>query len=554
MRRTSKQIAEKYKGNLDYFRKSHYLRRLRGWTFVLAVVGSLGVALGFHYLGGTPQFYNTGPLSTNHQQFANRCEVCHVDAEPNLAKVTKLDRAVERVTNTNIDTLKTLPSKAGQLAQFVRTSAEGALSLDAGRLLDQYARSAELSRMDRACLQCHDAYALHQPQPAALNLRQVSRELSVVHATGCAVCHREHMGHQPISLPGSESCESCHNQPQQLAKTLELLKISAPLTSKQAEVRDLGDGVRRFVPPREVPHQPVAFKSFEKGHPSFGYEKPGLRDPAAIKYNHWRHEQADIPLLDGKRLDCTTCHQPGANGLFFQPVRYDRHCVECHSLHFDPDVPQLAIPHRDPEKVRAFLRSLTTQYVDHAMTERGMSDRAQLQDFVKGQFDKLRARGITTAEELERRVFYTGDPPETPDRVMVKSNKGQFFAGCAKCHEITPPAITGAPVIKPTNMANRWLTRGPFTHAEHTHVACLDCHGAAKSSKLTSDILMPARQSCAECHRPLEGDKVKPLKTGAPEELVIKQRTEGGIAADCQSCHKFHAPGEARSVLVQSQR
>ncbi|RYD71984.1 MAG: hypothetical protein EOP84_23945 [Verrucomicrobiaceae bacterium] len=356
-----------------------------------------------------------------------------------------------------------------------------------------------------------------------------------------------------MKMPAGESCESCHNQPQQLAKTLELLNVNGPLASKTAEIRDFGDGVRRFIPPREVPHQPVAFQTFEKGHPPFGYEKPGLRDPAAIKFNHWRHAQSDIPNLNGKRLDCVECHQPGANGLFFQPITYQKHCSECHSLHFDPDVPQLAIPHRDPEKVRAFLRSLTTQYVDYAMTERGMSDRAQLQDFVKGQFDKLRARGLTTAEELERRVFYTGDPPETPGRIMTKSNKGQFFAGCAKCHEIKAPSITGAPVVTPTNMAQRWLTRGPFTHAEHSHVSCVDCHGAAKESKLTTDILMPSKQSCTECHRPLEGDKVKPLKTGAPEEIMRKQRTEGGIAADCQSCHKFHAPSESSAVLVKAQ-
>jgi hypothetical protein len=176
-----------------------------------------------------------------------------------------------------------------------------------------------------------------------------------------------------------------------------------------------------------------------------------------------------------------------------------------------------------------------------------------LQLFVKGQFDKLKARGITTSEELERRVFYTGDPPEVPGRVMTKSNKGQFFAGCAKCHEITPPTLTGAPAITPTNMADRWITRGPFTHAPHTHINCLDCHGAAKESKLTTDILMPSQQSCTECHRALEGDKVQALKTAAPQEIAAKQRREGGIAADCQSCHKFHAPTEASAVLVRAQ-
>lgn len=355
-------------------------------------------------------------------------------------------------------------------------------------------------------------------------------------------------------MPAGESCESCHNQPAQLAKTLNLLQVNGALSSKKAEIRNFGDGVRRFIPPRVVPHQPVAFKSFEKGHPPFGYEKPGLRDPAVIKYNHARHAQQDIPLLNGKQLNCADCHQPGADGHFFQPISYQKHCAECHSLQFDPDVPGLTIPHRDPEKVRAFLRSISTQYVDYVMNERGITDHAQLKAFVEGQSAKLRARGISGPDELERRVFYTGDPPETPDQILTKSNKGQYFAGCAKCHEVKPPSITGAPVVTPTNMADRWLTRGPFTHFEHTHIACLDCHGAAKGSKLTTDILMPTKQSCTECHRPLDGDKVKPLKTGAFEELVLKQRTEGGVAADCQSCHKFHAPTESNAVLLRAQR
>ena len=116
----------------------------------------------------------------------------------------------------------------------------------------------------------------------------------------------------------------------------------------------------------------------------------------------------------------------------------------------------------------------------------------------------------------------------------------------------TLPKLTGAPEIKPTNIADRWLTRGPFTHAPHAHMNCLDCHGAAPESRETKDILMPTQKSCTECHRALEGDKVQALKTGSPEELTAKQKREGGIAYSCLSCHKFHAPPEASSILVRA--
>jgi len=559
MRRTQKEISESYRGNLDYFRKPHYMRRLRGIAFAIAVLVSLGAAFGYFRLTKKPEFFNTGPLSLDHRQFQNRCEVCHTEARPDLASVLKFDRAFEKARSVNADTFKTLPADGLELVNAVHNSVDSTLnSVNAGtvnsaleKLTSKYSSEAELSKMDKACIQCHDAFSLHQPQAAALSLRPVSKEIPVVHAIGCAVCHREHQGPGPIKFPARESCESCHANREVLVKTLNMLQVNGKLASRKPEIRDFGDGARRFIPPRQVPHQPVAFKTFAQGHPSFGYEKPGMKDPAAIRYNHARHEQADIPLLNGRKLDCVECHKPGANGQFYQRIDYEQHCATCHSLHFDPDVPKMAIPHGDPEKVRDYLRSLYTQYTDYAQTELGMTTEDQMRAFAVQQTIKLNKRGISDNREMERRVFYTGDPPEVPGRVTTKSNKGQFFAGCAKCHEITPPDITGAPKITPTNMADRWLTRGPFTHAPHTHIACTDCHGAAKNSNLTTDILMPTQQSCAECHRQLQGDLVKKLANDTPEEKTAKQKREGGIAADCQSCHKFHTPAEANALFVR---
>ncbi len=560
MRRTAKQIAEKYKGNLDYFRKPHYLRRLRGWCFALVALGSILAALGFRYYG-RQEFFNTGPLSSNHAQFANRCEVCHDQAEPDLLKVLHLDALGERVHGFSSASLKELPGEAMRhlpTAGDVRAGAAALAHLEPGKRVEGIARKfledTTLSKMDRACITCHEAQRLHQPQSAALGLRPVSRELSLVHAAGCASCHPEHTGPAAMKLPTSASCQSCHASAPELKQNLLLVKTDGDAPASAGEIRDLGDGVRRFLPPRQVPHQPASFLSFEQGHPRFGYESPHLRDPGAIRFNHWRHGQSDIPKVDGRALDCADCHKPGSDGAFYQPINFEQHCVKCHSLHFDPDVPTLAIPHGDPEKVRAYLRSLASQYADYALNNRNITDRAELKLFVNTQLEKLQARGMNTVKELEQRVFFTGDPPEVPGRVLTRSNKAQFFAGCAKCHEVERAEIAGAPTIQPTNLADRWLTRGPFTHLPHAHLACLDCHGAAPGSKATSDILLPAQSSCTECHRSLDGDRVEPLKIvataeGARAELAAKQRREGGIAADCQSCHRYHAPTDADLVL-----
>jgi hypothetical protein len=176
---------------------------------------------------------------------------------------------------------------------------------------------------------------------------------------------------------------------------------------------------------------------------------------------------------------------------------------------------------------------------------------------IKEQFDNLAARGMTTAEEIERRVFYVGDPPAEQERNSPRSNKVPFFAACAKCHELESGGKK-APRVLPTLMAERWVQRGPFTHVPHTHMDCLECHGAAKTSKLTSDILMPSQKSCAECHRPLDPDKVEAsaetIRLRAELEpgnrlLAEAQRKAGGVKSECLDCHPFHSPPSATLYL-----
>ena len=75
-RGTQKQIAQRFKGNLDYFKKPHYWRRLRFLTILLVTFG--GVAgMAVYYFLGPETFYNAGPISRPHAHFANDCQKCH---------------------------------------------------------------------------------------------------------------------------------------------------------------------------------------------------------------------------------------------------------------------------------------------------------------------------------------------------------------------------------------------------------------------------------------------------------------------------------------------
>ncbi len=297
---------------------------------------------------------------------------------------------------------------------------------------------------------------------------------------------------------------------------------------------------------------------------AFGYEQPGLQDPAKVKYGHKRHRLPDVTGLNGgQQLDCRGCHKPGADGAFMQPVSFDLHCRKCHSLSFDPAVPEIQLPHGDPEKVRSYLRSLTSVYVDYAVSKLQIKDQEQLRAYVAGRFEELNKGGLTVGN-LETRVFYTGMPPVdyTPDlgatlRLSSKSNKAQVFAGCAMCHEVKSKADTFAPQVTPSNIAERWLTRGPFTHLQHAHMDCIKCHGAALESNQTKDILLPAKATCTTCHRKLNDASSQPSVahpdvTRLDPALVERQEREGGIAAECQNCHpKYHAPADATIYASQ---
>lgn len=553
--RTQKQIAQKYKDNLAYYKHGHFFRRLRLACFVLAVLGSLGAVFGFRFWA-TKEYFNTGPISQNHARFSNNCEVCHDGAVPDLSRALKLDQAITGLSEGNlpsIDLEKLKPT--GDSAAELKALASRNLSKEKLSELTQVViKKSSLTGMDRACLKCHEPFKLHQPQNEAISLRGVHPEMPLVHADRCSTCHREHTGHGRMKTPESETCATCHADREELKRTRNAITIASANPPSKPENRDIGDGIIRFIVPQDPEAKPAIIKGYADGHPPFQYEQAAARDPAAIKFGHARHEQDDV-RVDGRQLECRDCHLPGSGGVYYQPVKYEKHCAKCHSLGLTADLPKVAIPHGDPEKVRAFLRSLSAQYATYFMKEEGKTDRAEIGQLVTEQFEKLRTRGMTSTEELERRVFFTGDPPRTNDRISSKSNNAQVFPACQLCHEVTGGDVANVPKFTKVNMAERWVNHGPFTHLPHRHMKCDDCHGAAHKSEATSDILMPKQQLCAECHRPLQRDKLLEVvndgvapKPGTPE-MAAHQRREGGVKWECQSCHQFHAAPEAVQFL-----
>ena len=529
---TPKQVSRKYWGNLGYFRKSHYLRRLRGWSFAIVALCAIVVAATFQYWGST-RIFSKGPISQNHASFANDCRACHMDAETDALKAL----------------LSARPS--GDSLQTILTAESSREGGKAGHW------PAERSRMDEACLKCHANHALHLPQSAGLALRSVSNDMSLVHATRCFVCHREHVGHETMAAPNRQTCAACHNDADALRHTRASLPIMSAPVAATGENRDLGDGLVRFLAPAKTSGALKPFADYA-GHPPFSYEQVNLHDPADLKFNHARHKRADVPMLElNKTLACADCHKPGPGGVYYQPVSYERHCQQCHSLQIQQSLPRLLIPHGDSEKVRYFLASIRIA-MERAIKAEGITEPADFSSRVETEILALRKRGPETLAELEQRVFFEGDPKDTPDDRRMRSGNRKFLTECAKCHTVSKGDAGNAPSVHAPNMAERWVQRGPFTHLPHGHMDCADCHQGAHTSKLTSDILMPPQKLCAECHRPPSteslgegggGQKFPAPSTLEGGKLAASQRRLGGIKWDCQSCHVFHAPPAASAFL-----
>src|ERR1700730_1223421 len=74
--RTQKQIAERYKGNLGYYKKKHPWRVARWCANLLAIAGGIAGIILFAKRGNE-EFFSSGKISSNHAEFARDCAQCH---------------------------------------------------------------------------------------------------------------------------------------------------------------------------------------------------------------------------------------------------------------------------------------------------------------------------------------------------------------------------------------------------------------------------------------------------------------------------------------------
>jgi hypothetical protein len=359
------------------------------------------------------------------------------------------------------------------------------------------AGAPETSPIDAACMRCHDQYRFHQPN--------VDREIS------CSVCHQEHHGHKPMKAPDGRNCAACHANEAVMEAAFQFGKDMPP------ENFDYRPSLGRvqFKPPRPTRGYTKVFHSFAD-HPEFQVRTNGLKDPDTLKFNHQRHFAEDIPPLNGgAKLECASCHQPDAAGAYHLKISYQQHCQACHSLQFDLENPKLLIPHGSSEAVRSFLQSLPTQYADYGARVKGITAKGELEEFVRQSLGAIRGQ-ILAGENPEDKVFFSAQGWGARMAEDRPGTQRPLFNGCVKCHEVKPAAYAAAPAITAPVIPDRWQIRASFNHVRHNQIDCAKCHEAARSRE-TSDIILPSKIVCAECHSP-----------------------RGGVTHDCSLCHGYH--------------
>ena len=467
-RRTQKQIAERYKGNLGYYNKLHPWRRARRWVSLISILGGLAAIWLFQQYG-SETFFNVGQISSNHASFANDCAKCHDKSQAPSGPLTR-----EKFTAV---------------------------------LKQRFQHGVTFDSIDRKCESCHQQHNFH--------------EANVVQNRSCSACHQEHRGLRSLRLVADSNCASCH-------ANREVMEASAQkgmqLPRKEFHRRPHSPQQVVFQLPRPPRGYTEIFQSFAGDHPEFRLTSAKARDPDVLRFNHQRHFATDIPLVNGRKLDCNYCHTPQPDGRYYQRITFNANCQACHSLQFDSRNPELKIPHGDVALVRTFLRTLPAQYADYARLKKGKTRDSEVQAFVAQQIRQLREQ-FRTGEELERAVFFTTDPykPQQQAAPTTRAN----FAGCAFCHDVKP-VPNAAPAITKPFLVDRWMSQAHFNHAKHASVKCDDCHHAMQSRD-TSDILMPTKANCVTCHSPA-----------------------GKVAAECTTCHSYHNSPPAEIAGVNS--
>ncbi|MDZ7749279.1 MAG: cytochrome c3 family protein [Halofilum sp. (in: g-proteobacteria)] len=361
-----------------------------------------------------------------------------------------------------------------------------------GRQCSQCHRRPFQRVTDAACLDCHEGQAHHADDAGLMRTSGLS-------GTRCASCHREHSGLEAMIGTDPRLCTDCHAEPGETMAGAEVEPVWGFLGESHPRFR-----VRLVSMP-------------EAGEP----EWKRVRMTGAVSEDNGLVFPHDVHLADegvtgpggGKeQLACADCHQPGADGAAMQPVRFERDCQGCHRLDFAAGDPDRELPHGEPAAVLAVLEEY---YARVALRGGYTREEAEPPEVVR----RKRPGGERLGEDERQAALEWSQQ-------WARTVAGEVFEyrTCKTCHEVSrQPETEAGWAIAPVAMTQDWFPAHRFDHEPHMKTACTECHDAAGSGR-TQDVLMPAIDTCRQCH----GDSDSTAR----------------VASRCVDCHDFHTARE----------
>jgi len=338
---------------------------------------------------------------------------------------------------------------------------------------------------DETCRTCHDGPPHHGQDPH------------------CSTCHQEHRGRPVLARVPDSQCTACH-----------------------ADLNAVGGSPNGFL---------ANINGFTSNHPAWQRS-----DPGTVRFNHKVHLHLtpesvrgfNNPLvaLKDQEQRCHYCHKlddkPDATGRYMKPINYDQHCSQCHALSvgiagsWEAQEVRVAserfarepAPHKDPMTVRAVLRERYTRFVQANAAVLGSRESAEPPRWIAG---RPGAQAVTDKEWL-----WANSQLHTAERMVFDGANG-----CGYCHTLEAARGPGAlPRYLTSRITQVWFPHSRFSHERHRMLRCTECHREAPTSSNTKDVLLPAIETCRQCHN-----------------------SQVGARTDCAECHRYH--DRAREVL-----
>ena len=339
---------------------------------------------------------------------------------------------------------------------------------------------------DAACLSCHESTP-HHFDP--LTFHAADSMLG-----RCAECHIERVEPSHLILRDDQGCTDCHADIENIAGARSQLRGVSSWSAGHPEFK-------------------VSIPRLEQSG-SWSSERISIDSPLAksssnLIFPHSVHMNPDgIEGPEGpEQLNCGSCHQPDEGEIGMRPVSMEQHCSSCHLLTFDPDHPDRELPHGEPDELLLMMEEFYAR-----RTLIGATLAAG-----RPAFDAERPGRSNQLDEAAR-----AEALRLAKKLAVQAAEDIFQrTTCAICHDVTreSDAVTPAWDVAPVHINQHWMPLSRFDHGAHANETCESCHDA-KTSRVSSDILMPDIASCQTCH----GD----------------ERTDDKLVSVCLDCHSFH--------------